>query len=214
MARQDTKPAPLGELAQARGFNIGAAVNVRALRGDPDYGPVLAREFNALTTENALKFAPLRPTREGYRFDRADALIEFAHQHDMRVRGHTLVWHNQVPPWVARGSFSRAEWTALLEDHIATVVGRYRDQIWAWDVVNEGVLAKGGLRDTLWHRNIGDNYIEQVFRWAHEADPKAKLFYNDFGAEGMNAKSYAVYCMVRDLLERDVLISGSEMSIE
>jgi endo-1,4-beta-xylanase len=106
------------------------------------------------------------------------------------------------------GSFSREEWINILRDHITTVVSRYQGKIYAWDVVNEAVNDDGSLRDTVWLRNIGPEYLDLAFRWAHEADPNALLFYNDYGGEGLNQKSNAIYDLVNGLLDRGVPING------
>jgi endo-1,4-beta-xylanase len=131
----------------------------------------------------------------------------------MQVRGHTLVWHQQLPEWLSRGEFSREELIAVLRNHIQTVVGRYRGLVWAWDVVNEAFESDGSLRDSLWLRGIGPEYIEMAFRFAHEADPKALLFYNDFAAEGMNAKADAVYSLVSRLIHQGVPVNGVGMQM-
>jgi endo-1,4-beta-xylanase len=201
-------PEPsLRELADRRGITIGAAVSASPLRGEPAYADALIRECNILATENAMKFGPIHPQPDRYSFDDADAIVDFAETHDMLVRGHTLVWHNQLPAWVEEGEWTREELTQVLHDHIATVVGRYRGRVHAWDVVNEAVDG-GGLRDTVWLRTIGPKYVELAFRWAHEADPDALLFYNDYGGEGMNRKSDAIYELVEDLVERGVPVHG------
>jgi endo-1,4-beta-xylanase len=131
----------------------------------------------------------------------------------MAVRGHTLVWHNQNAAWLTGGNFTPAHLAGILHDHIRTVVGRYAGQIYAWDVVNEAFNQDGTLRKTIWFDTPGIGlegtaYIEQAFRWAHEADPRALLFYNDYGAEGINAKSDAIYAMARDFKSRGVPING------
>jgi endo-1,4-beta-xylanase len=205
---------PLRDLAEQQGLLIGAAVSAGPLRGEPVYGQVLGREFNLVTTENALKFGPVHPSRDRYDFRDADAIVAFAEAHGMQVRGHTLVWHEQVPAWIesAAGSdaFDEAEWEAVLEDHIKAVVGRYRGRIQIWDVVNEAIGGGGAepLRRTLWLDGVGADYIDKAFRWAHEADPDALLFYNDYGAEDMGPKSRSVYELVAGMVERGVPIHG------
>lgn len=202
-------PVPsLRSLAQIHGMRIGTAVTARPLRDDPLYAETLAREFNILTLENAVKFGPVHPDKDRYDFRRADAIIDFAEAHEMQVRGHTLVWDAQLPTWLIEGSWTREELIEILWEHIMTVVGRYRGRIVAWDVVNEAIADDGSLRDTFWLRRIGPEYIEMAFRWAHEADPNALLFYNDYGAEGLSPKSDAVYALVRGLLQRGVPIHG------
>lgn len=204
----ENSAAPLRTLAQARGLLIGAAVDADALQTESTYREVLAREFNLVTPENALKFGPVHPERERYDFGPADAIVEFAEENGMLVRGHTLVWHSQLPDWLTEGEFTRAELMAILREHIRTVVGRYRGRIQAWDVVNEAIGDDGALRDTIWLQGIGPEYLDLAFQWAHEADPEARLFYNDYGAEGRGAKADAVYALARDLLARGVPIDG------
>jgi endo-1,4-beta-xylanase len=207
-----TTPTAPGEtlraLADRRGLAIGAAVDVTALRSDMSYAQTLAREFNILTAENVLKFGPLRPARDRFDFSAADELVQFAQNNNMQVRGHTLVWHNQLPDWLTQGFFSREELSAILKKHIQTVVERYRGRVAAWDVVNEAVADNGQMRDTLWLRGIGPNYLDLAFQWAHEADPQAKLFYNDYNGEGLGSKSDAIYRLLKDLLQRGVPVQG------
>ncbi|MBN1641636.1 MAG: endo-1,4-beta-xylanase [Anaerolineae bacterium] len=201
----------LRELAAARGIDIGAAVAAGPLRGDPNYVAALAHEFSALTAENALKFGPVHPERERYTFGDGDAIVAFGREHDMTVRGHVLVWHQQLPAWVEQGEWSDDALRTVLHDHIATLVGRYRGSIHVWDVVNEAVTDAGAMRNTLWLRTIGPEYIDLAFQWAHEADPDALLFYNDYGAEGLNRKSDAVYDLVKGMLARGVPVHGVGM---
>ncbi len=213
----EPSPAPPGtpepvlslrSLAESRSIDIGAAVSAEPLGNELQYRETLAREFSMLTTENALKFGPVHPEPDRYDFADADSIVEFAEANGMKVRGHTLVWHNQLPSWLTEGDWTPGELTQLLREHIMTVVGRYRGRIAAWDVVNEAVADDGSLRDTIWLRNIGPEYIDMAFRWAHEADPDALLFYNDYGGEGLTQKSDAIYRLVEDLVEGGVPIDG------
>ena len=151
----------------ARGLLIGTAVEPNHILYEPVYAEVLSREFGMLTTENALKFGPVHPAPDRYDWRGADAIVEFAEEHDMLVRGHTLVWHRQLPAWVKDGDWTREELMEVLREHITTVVGRYKGRIVAWDVVNEAVEGNGELRDTIWLRVIGPEYFELAFRWAH-----------------------------------------------
>jgi endo-1,4-beta-xylanase len=175
---------------------------------DPAYHETLTGQFSALTPENAMKFGPLCSSRGNYDFGEADAIVAVAEEHGMKVRGHTLVWHNQLPSWLIERQWTRDELIEILREHITTVVGHYRGRIWAWDVVNEAVEDDGSLRDTLWLQGIGPEYIEMAFRWAHEADPDALLFYNDYNGEGLGKKSDAIYALVADLRKRGVPIDG------
>ncbi len=199
----------LRSLADARGFHIGAAVAMVPFRADPAYRDVLKREFNMLVAENAFKWSEIHPGRSTYTFDDTDALVAFAEENGMAVRGHTLAWHNQNPGWLTNGAFTRDEAIAILRDHIETVVGRYRGRIAAWDVVNEAMGDDGRLRqDAIWYRLIGPDYIEMAFRFARDADPAAKLYYNDYNAERLNDKANAVYELVKALKQKGVPIDG------
>lgn len=200
--------APLRDLARGRNKLIGAAVAVSPLADEERYREILAREFNLVTPENAMKFGPIHPGPEEYDFSGADAIVSFAKTHGMMVRGHTLVWHNQLPDWITNGTYSRDQLAAILREHIHTVVGRYRGNVRFWDVVNEGLTDDGRLRETVWSRVIGPEYLALAFQWAHEADPSALLFYNDYNGEGLNVKSDGIYQMVRSLRDDGVPIHG------
>lgn len=203
-----TEAQSLRAFAFQRGIQIGAAVSSMPLFKDKAYAQTLAREFSMLVPENAMKFDALHPGQSGYDFTEADALVKFAMQNGMQVRGHTLVWHNQLPDWVTKGSFTRDEAIAILKDHIMTVVGHYRGQVAAWDVVNEAVNDDGSLRDSIWLQTIGPDYIDMAFTWAHEADPDAKLFYNDYSNEDMGKKSDAIYNLLKDMIQRGIPVNG------
>ncbi len=203
-------PMYLRDLADQRGFFIGTAVNTTAFAsGETTYREVLQREFNVLVAENMMKFSELCPSQNDYHWTTSDALVDFAAASGMRLRGHTLVWHQQLPRWVTNGTWTAQSAQVLLEQHIKTVVGRYRGKIWAWDVVNEAIADTGGLRtDSFWYKHIGPEYIAMAFRWAHEADPNAILYYNDYEAEALSPKSDAVYELVGDLKQADVPLHG------
>ena len=190
---------PLREVAQGRGLAIGACVDARALRLDPQYSATLSREFNSITPENALKFGPLSPEPGKYDFTQADALVAFAEQHNMAVRGHVLVWHRQLPDWLRRPEPDKEELTRVLINHVRTVVGRYAGRIATWDVVNKAVARDGKPRDSIWWRIIGPDYIRIAFEAAHEADPRALLFYNDYGLEASPAQVDAIYALLARL---------------
>jgi endo-1,4-beta-xylanase len=201
--------APLRQLADDASIRIGTCVNRRAFETDDAYRDVLAREFNVVTPENWLKPGLIHPEADRYDFDAGDALVVFAEEQRMEVHGHTLVWHNQNPAWLQEGTWSRGDLLRIMQEHIETVVGRYSGRIAMWDVVNEGIESEGGvLRPTFWHKIVGPDYFDYAFRWAHEADPSARLFYNDFGADDMNEKSDAMYKLVSGMLDRGVPIHG------
>jgi endo-1,4-beta-xylanase len=204
---------PLREAARGAGMLIGAAVRPAQL-SEEAYAATLAREFNMVEPEDALKWEVVHPERESFDFSQADKVVDFAIQHGMKVRGHTLVWHRQNPKWLTEGTYTPGELAEILERHIRTVVGRYRGKIFAWDVVNEAFdeVHPGELRDTIWRDQPGirgaGSGIASSFRWAHEADPQALLFYNEAEADEVNPKSDAIYAMVRDFRQRGVPIDG------
>jgi endo-1,4-beta-xylanase len=169
---------------------------------DKKYKELLKEQFNILATENAFKFEEIHPKRYSYSFDYADKILSFAEANGMKVRGHTLVWHYQLPSWITNANYTRKELLNILHEHIKTVVSHYKGRVYAWDVVNEAINEDGILRETIWLKNIGPEYIDLAFRWAHEADPEALLFYNDFGIESLNNKSNAVYKTIESLLKK------------
>jgi len=193
------------------GILVGTAVNPAYL-SEPAYASTLAREFNMLEAEDAMKWTAIRPDEKTFDFAAADRLVDFAEAHGMKVRGHNLLWGTHNPKWLTNGNYTPQQLSKLLQEHIGRVVGRYRGRVFAWDVVNEALDENGRVRDSIWHNQpgigLGPTYIEQAFLWARAADPKALLFYNEAGAEGMNRKSDAVYAMVKDFKNRGVPIDG------
>jgi endo-1,4-beta-xylanase len=204
----------LRQEADRIGIRVGTAVNSVYL-SEPAYASTLAREFNMLEPEDAMKWAALRPNEQTIDFGDGDRLVAFAEAHGMSVRGHNLVWGTHNPKWLTDGHYTPGQLRGLLQEHIRRVVEHYRARVFAWDVVNEAIDENGAVRDSIWYNQPGIGlagqgtaYIEQVLRWAHAADPKALLFYNEAGAEFMNRKSDAVYAMVRDFKRRGVPIDG------
>jgi len=210
-------PQSLRMAAGSAGILIGAAVRPEHFAEAP-YARTLAREFSLVEPEDALKWEILRPAPQSFDFSQGDLVVAFAAQHKMEVRGHTLVWHRQNPGWLTRGDFTPTQLSRLLETHIKTVVGHYRGKIFAWDVANEAFdegARTGDLRNTIWYDQPGIgrsqpryDYLAQCFRWAHEADPGALLFYNDAEAEEINVKSDAIYAMAQEFKRRRVPIHG------
>jgi GH35 family endo-1,4-beta-xylanase len=200
-------PDPLKDAAQASGKWVGSAVQSSLLRSDALYASTCARHFNYLTPENEMKWGSIERQPGSPDYSPADSIVAFAEARGMRVKGHALVWHQQVPDWVTR--LSTPELRIAFEDHIRSVAGRFRGRVVAWDVVNEAVAEDGsGLRDSLFLQKLGPGYLADAFRLAHEADPQALLFYNDYGAEGLGRKSDRVYELVRSLLAGGVPIHG------
>lgn len=209
--------ATLRQVGEGRHIVIGAAA-ASAHLSEPDYSRILGSEFSQLQAENEMKFGPIHPRPDSdpnpYDFAGADELVAFAQSHNMLVRGHTLVWHNQVPKWITEGNYGALQLAKVLQNHIHTVMGHYASKVYAWDVVNEAFNDDGTMRHTIWYdqpgigAGAGTKYIEQVLRWAREADPKAKLFYNDYDAEEVNKKSDAIYAMAEDFKQRGVPLDG------
>ncbi|RKN51204.1 endo-1,4-beta-xylanase [Micromonospora endolithica] len=221
----DPSNQSLRNLAMRHGLHVGTAVDLAALNDttDPRYREIAGSEFSSVTAENAMKWESLEPTRGTYNWGPADELMAFARQHHQRVRGHVLVWHNQLPAWltsgVADGSISTTELRQILRDHITAVVTRYKGKIWQWDVVNEAVSDPWDTPSTLhykgfWAEHLGPGYIADAFRWARAADPKALLFYNDYNIEAFGSgnpaddKTQFVYEMARELRAKGVPIDG------
>jgi len=191
-------------------FRIGAAVNPHTLITQSE---LLRHHFNSVTAENEMKFESLHPAEDRYTFENADRLIDYATANGMGVRGHTLVWHNQTPDWVFEngdgGAADREKLLARMKTHIETVVSRYKGIVYAWDVVNEAVSDNSGelLRPSKWLDIVGEDFIAKAFEYAHEADPKALLFYNDYN-ESVPEKREKIYTLVRSLKEKGVPIHG------
>ncbi|HXB96134.1 MAG TPA: endo-1,4-beta-xylanase, partial [Puia sp.] len=192
-------------------FPIGVAVSPRSLTG-PDTTLIL-RQFNSLTPENAMKMGPIHPEEGRYNWKDADAIVDFAQRHGLRVRGHNLCWHEQTPPWLfkdAKGdTVTKAVLLQRLKDHITAVVQRYKGKIYAWDVVNEAIDDDSSkfLRNSAWYRICGDEFIIKAFEYAHAADPSAQLFYNDYNTERPE-KRERVYRLLKQLVDAHVPITG------
>ncbi|MEX0719099.1 MAG: endo-1,4-beta-xylanase [Balneolaceae bacterium] len=175
-------------------------------------GLELARtHFNSVTPENVMKWEEIHPKPDVYDFEAADRFVDFAEAHEMFIVAHTLVWHNQTPDWVFEdedgNDLSREALLERMRDHIHTIVGRYKGRIHAWDVVNEALNEDGSMRESRWQQIIGDDYIQKAFEFAHEADPDAGLYYNDYAMESPSKRAGAIR-LVEELLDKGVPVSG------
>lgn len=192
-------------------FPIGVAVSPRALQGNE--GQFIISQFNSVTPENDMKMGVIHPRENEYDFRRADAIVDFAVRNKMKVRGHTLCWHNQVGGWMFTDNkgdtVSKDGLLRRLKDHITTVVSRYKGKIYAWDVVNEVISDKPDefYRNSAWLRICGPEFIEKAFQWAHAADPEAVLFYNDYN-EIDPVKRAKIIRMIQTLRDKGVPVQA------
>ena len=192
-------------------FTMGVAVSPQALKTDE--ASLVVKQFNSLTAENAMKMGPIHPKENEYYWKDADSIVAFAQRHNMKMRGHTLLWHNQTPDWLFKdangNTVSKEVLLQRLKDHITTVVSRYKGKIYAWDVVNEAISDKRDeyLRSSPWQQIIGEEYIAKAFQWAHEADPDALLFYNDYN-EISPVKRAKIIRLIKSLQSKGVPIHG------
>lgn len=211
----------LRKLADARQLPLGTAFIWRGGFDRTAYERQVRMHFNSLTPEAGLYFRPLQPSRGVWSFATADAIVKFAQDNKMTARGQHLVWHHYfqkpeglLPDWLVAGNFSRGEVAAILKEFIFTTMRHFKTTypgvIKSWCVVNEA--ASGGdpatFMPSFWYDTLGPSFVDDAFRWAHEADPDAVLYYNDYGAEGMGAKSEFVYQLVKGLKSRGVPIHG------
>lgn len=202
-------------------FVVGAALSERQVMGEaPEALALVEKQFNSITPENLLKWESVHPEPDVYNFAPADKFVEFGEKNNMFIVGHTLVWHNQTPRWVFEDKdgkpVDREELLKRLREHIHTVVGRYKGRIHGWDVVNEAIEVdakddtKGSWRETRWREIIGPDYIEKAFEYAHEADPDAELYYNDYDEWKPGKREYYTK-IVKDLKAKGIRIDGIGM---
>lgn len=199
----------------SKDFLIGGALNGNQIYGNsPSETVIITRHFNTITSENILKWGGVHPEPERYNFDPVDKYVELGQKNKMFIVGHTLVWHNQTPKWVfqnADGStIDRDALLKRMKDHIFTVVGRYKGRINGWDVVNEAVGDDGTLRKSKWLQIIGEDYLAKAFQYAHEADPDAELYYNDYDMWKKGRRESVIH-LVKDLQARGLRIDGIGM---
>jgi endo-1,4-beta-xylanase len=207
----DAQPASLKDAFRGI-FRIGAALNQAQFEEkDAIATSIIATQFNTISPENVMKWEAIHPRPDAYNFDPADRYVAFGEKYKMFIVGHNLVWHSQVPAWVfldAKGAALTRD--ALLErmhDHIRTVVGRYKGRIGGWDVVNEALNEDGALRKSQWLNIIGDDYIAKAFQFAHEADPAAEFYYNDYSIEN-EAKRKGAVELIRKLQAQHITVTA------
>ena len=206
---------PLKE-AYAGKFKIGVAINDWQVAGrNPDDTALITREFNSVTPENCMKSMFLQPQEGTFRFDQADRYVAFGEKHGMKIIGHTLIWHSQAPRWFFQspdgGPLTRECLLERMKKHIQTVVGHYKGRVHGWDVVNEAIEDNGSYRRSPFYSTFtSDDYIKQAFRFAHEADPDAELYYNDYSMY-RRGKREAVVRLVKAMKAEGIRIDGVGM---
>jgi endo-1,4-beta-xylanase len=196
-------------------FTMGVAVSPQGLKRAEE-GQLVLQEFGSMTPENAMKMGPIHPRENEFFWRDADSIVAFAKAHNLKLRGHTLCWHNQTPRWLFTDSSVSPPKTVTkevllqrLKDHITAVVSRYKGAIYAWDVVNEVISDSADVyfRNSPWYRICGEEFVAKAFEYAHAADPNALLFYNDYN-ETDPVKREKIYKMVKGLKEAGVPIHG------
>jgi endo-1,4-beta-xylanase len=221
-AADDPSDTSLRGLGERIGLRIGSAIIPEDI-SNPNHAAIAGAQFNVYTPGNEMKWQVVEPTQGNFDWSGADNLVNFAEMNDSRVRGHTLVWHNQLPNWLTSGvnggTITTSMLWSLLEEHIFTEVGRYKGRIWQWDVANEFFanawdphpLPNGLNGDDFWIKALGPDVLPKALTWAHEADRHALLFYNDFniaGEDGTNAKANNVVAWAQSMLDAGVPLHG------
>ena len=193
-------------------FLVGVAMNRSQIqrRDEAEYR-LITDQFNSVTPENDMKWMHIHPGKEQYNFEHADKLVEFGEANHMFVVGHTLVWHNQLAAWVFKtdegATVDSTELMRRIRDHIRTIVGRYKGRVHGWDVVNEALAEDGSLRQSQFLAIAGPRFIEKAFAFAHEADPDAELYYNDFNLVTAAKRDGAIR-LISDLKSKGIKVDG------
>jgi endo-1,4-beta-xylanase len=199
---------PLRYYAEKHGKYIGVAFREAYINsGGATHNDLVKKEFNTLVCENAMKSSSLSSSKSSYNFSSADAVVNFATTNNMKMRGHTLIWHSQNAGWISTGT--RAQVLDNMNYHINKVIEHFTGKCIQWDVVNEAYEDEGpNMRNSGYRSIVGPEFIDSAFVFAHRADPNCKLFYNDFNIETINSKSDAVYAMVKKMVQNKIPING------
>ena len=193
-------------------FLIGAALNESQFcESNAAEAALVKKQFDSITPENVLKWEYVHPEPGKFDFSLADRYVEFGLKNKMFIVGHNLIWHEQTPKWVFQDDkgnpVDRDTLLARMRDHILTVAGRYKGKIGGWDVVNEALNEDGTLRESPWEKIIGEDYLLKAYQFAHEADPRAELYYNDYSVENPPKRNGAI-ALIKKLQSQGVKISG------
>jgi endo-1,4-beta-xylanase len=193
-------------------FLIGAALNNDVVSGrDPKAVEIVKTHFNSVTAEDVMKWERIHPEINKYDFEAADRFIEFGMKNKMFIIGHTLIWQSQIPDPAFLDEtgklLSREAMLARMKDHIFTVMGRYKGKVNGWDVVNEALSDEGAILNTKWIQTIGEDFVAKAFEYAHQADPDAELYYNDFSLDKPPKRDAAVR-LLKDLKSKGLRVDG------
>ena len=193
-------------------FYIGVALSLDQILGkEPKTIEIVEKHFNSITPENILKWEEVHPEPNRYNFEAVDRFVEFGEKNKMHIIGHTLVWFHQTPDWVfqdeAGKSLSRDALLERMKDHIFTVMGRYKGRIHGWDVVNEAISQDGQFRKSKWFEILGEDHIIKAFEYAHQADPDAELYYNEYDFE-IKSKCEGVIRLIKNLQSKGIRLEG------
>jgi len=201
---------PKTTLKSVSDFPVGTAININILKKDSTLKELQIQNFNSITATFQMKMDQVAKTDTGYNWETVDDILKYAETHNQRLFGHALVWHSSTPQWVLDKGNKDSLWLdGFMKTYISAYVSRYKGKISGWDVVNEAFESKGSAyRKTLWYNKLGKAYIEKAFLYAHQADPDAVLFYNDFNIERDTLKLNAVLKMVDEFKAKDIPISG------
>ncbi|MCX2836644.1 endo-1,4-beta-xylanase [Salinimicrobium sp. MT39] len=196
-------------------FYIGTTLNAWQIMGrQPEELKVATENFNSIVAENIMKSARIQPKEGEFNFELADEFVKIGEENNMHIHGHTLIWHSQAPDWFFvdkdGNTVSKEVLTQRMKDHIHTVVGRYKGRIHSWDVVNEAIEDDGNYRNSKFYQILGEDFIKLAFEFAHEADPEAQLYYNDYSM-AMPGKRAGVVRMVEKLEKEGITVNGIGM---
>ncbi|MFF4491611.1 endo-1,4-beta-xylanase [Streptomyces sp. NPDC001544] len=206
-AQAQGRQPTLAELAHRHGRYFGSATDNPELT-DSAYTKILGTEFDTITPGNGMKWYATEPQQGVFDWTNGDEIVALARKNHQRIRAHTLVWHSQLPDWLTSREWTATELRAVLKKHIFAEVRHYRGKVYSWDVVNEAFNEDGTYRETLWYKTLGPGYIADALRWAHQADPHAKLYLNDYNIEATGPKSDAYYALAKDLRKQGVPLNG------
>ena len=196
-------------------FLIGVAMNDEQILGKDKKGiDIIIKHFNSVVAENCMKSVNIQPKEGVFNFKPADKFVEFGKKNNMQIIGHCLIWHSQAPQWFFTDKdgkdVSREVLIERMKKHITTLVGRYKGKVNGWDVVNEAIEEDGSWRNSKFYQIIGEDYVKLAFRFAHDADPNAELYYNDYNMAEKGRRE-GVIRLVKELQKQGIRVNGIGM---